>query len=102
MRNILETIISWVNIQIVHVLIERLALATGSRTITSDRTVYNNSSFSFSFELVGEISLDRNYEEVNSLFVLSGLRLNILRTEEMLQFGTKKFSVRLILIFTRF
>ena len=38
------------------------------RTVTSDRTVYSNS---LSFELVGIISLDRNYREViNLLFVL--------------------------------
>ena len=40
-----------------------LALITGSRTITSDRTVYNNSSLSFSSVLVGTTSLDRNYLE---------------------------------------
>ena len=46
-----------------------LTLVTGSRTITSDQTVYNNSSFLF----IG-ISLDRNYWEViNLLFVSPGL-----------------------------
>ena len=38
-----------------------LRLATGSRTVTSDRTVCNNSSLSFPLELIGVISLDRNY-----------------------------------------
>ena len=38
--------------------------------MTSDQTVYNNSSLSFSFGLVGMTSLDRNYREViNLLFV---------------------------------
>ena len=32
-----------------------------SRTITSDRTVFNDSSLSFSFELVGATSTNRNY-----------------------------------------
>ena len=32
-----------------------------ARTITSDRTVYNNSSFSSSFKLVGMTSLNKNY-----------------------------------------
>ena len=37
------------------------------------------------------ISLDRNYREViNLLFVLSELYLNILKTEEILQFWDKK------------
>ena len=41
----------------------------------------------FLFELVGTISLDRNYWEViNLLFVLPGLYLNILETEKILQF----------------
>ena len=35
-----------------------------ARTITSDRTAYNNSSLSSAFELVGTISLDRNYSQV--------------------------------------
>ena len=45
----------------------------------------------FLFELVG-ISLDRNYSEViNLLFVLPGLHLNILETDENIAtfFGTK-------------
>ena len=41
--------------------INHLALTTGSRTITSDRIVYNNSSLSFTFQQVVMISLDRNY-----------------------------------------
>ena len=57
-----------------------------SRTITSDRAVYNNSSLSFSFQFVCTTSLDRNYEKViNSSSISSGLHLNILTTEEMLQ-----------------
>ena len=52
--------------------------------------VYNNSSLSSSFELVGIISLDGNCQEVINLsFVLPGLHLNILETEKMLQFGTR-------------
>ena len=48
----------------------------------------------FLFQLVGMISLNRNYEEViNLLFALSfGLYLNILKTEKILQFWDKKFS----------
>ena len=67
-----------------------------SRTITSDRTVYNNSSLSFSFLLVGMISLDRNYWLViNLLFVLSGLYLNILKTEKSIAIlGQKILDVR--------
>ena len=43
------------------------------------------------FELVGTI--DRNYREVTDLlFVLPGLHLNILKTEEILQFWDKKSS----------
>ena len=50
----------------------------------------------FLFQLVGMMSLDKNDREViNSSFVLpSGLRLNILRTEEILQFSDKEFSTR--------
>ena len=62
----------------------RLTACAGNwlRTITSDRTVHNNSSLSFSFELVDIISLDRNYWEViNLLFVLPGLE-NITILEE--------------------
>ena len=42
----------------------------------------------FLFQLVGLISLNRNYQEViNLLLVLPfGLYLNILKTEEILQF----------------
>ena len=45
----------------------------------------------FLFELVGTISLDRNYREViNLLFVLAELYLNILKTEKYYcSFGTK-------------
>ena len=48
----------------------------------------------FLVQLVGMISLYRNYQEViNLLFVLPfGLYLNIFRTEEILQFWGKKFS----------
>ena len=47
----------------------------------------------FLFDLVGMISLDRNYEEVlNLLFVLPGLYFNILKTEGILQFWDKRFS----------
>ena len=55
------------------------------------RFICNNSSLSFSFELVATISLERNYWEVINLsFVLPGLYLNILKAEEILQFlGTK-------------
>ena len=73
----------------------RLTTCAGSRlrTITSDQTVYNNLSLSFSFELAGMMSLDRNYWEViNLLFVLPGLYLNILKTEKTLQFSNKEFS----------
>ena len=62
----------------------RLTACAGNwlRTVTSDRTVHNNSSLSFSFELVDIISLDRNYWEViNLLFVLPGLE-NITILEE--------------------
>ena len=53
--------------------------------------VYNNSSLSFTFELVGTIPLDKNYQEViNSSFALPGFHSGILKTEKMLQFGTKK------------
>ena len=63
--------------------------------ITSDQTVYNNSSLSFSFELVGMISLDRNYWEViNLLSVLPGLYFNILKTEEILEFLGQEDSRR--------
>ena len=56
-------------------------------------TEYNNSSLSFPFELVGAISLDRNYCEVtNLLFVSPELYLNILKTEKILQCWDKKFS----------
>ena len=46
------------------------ALVTGSRTITSDQTVYNNSSISFRtrrYDIVGQ----KNYRElvINLLFV---------------------------------
>ena len=42
-----------------------------------------------SLELVGMMSLDRNYQEIINLsFVSSELRLNIFRTEKMLQFST--------------
>ena len=45
----------------------------------------------FLFELVDTISLDGNYWEViNLLFALPGLYLNILKTEEILQFWDKK------------
>ena len=65
------------------------------RTITSDQTVYNNSSLPFSFKLVGIISLGTNYWEViNSLFVLPGLYLNILETETILQFWDKEELVK--------
>ena len=59
-----------------------------SRTITSDQTVYNNLSLSFSFELVGTTSLYRNYWEViNLLFALPiSLYLDILKTQKILQF----------------
>ena len=41
------------------------------------------------------ISLDRNYQGViNLLFVLPRLYLNILKTEKILQLGTKNFDVR--------
>ena len=51
---------------------------------------------SFSFELVGAISPDRNYEEVINLsFASPGLRLDILETEKMLQFGTKNSFKRI-------
>ena len=61
-----------------------------ARTITSDRTVHDNSSPSFSFELVGTISLDRNYKKNQFIsFVLPWLRLDVLETEKMLQFGRK-------------
>ena len=73
-----------------YIRINPLALATGSRTITSDRIIHKNSSLSFPFQLVDTISLDRNYSEViNVSFVLPGLHLNILKTERMLQFGMK-------------
>ena len=49
--------------------------------------VYNNSSLSFSLELVGVTSLDRNSD---SSFILPGLRLNTLETEKMLQFLGQK------------
>ena len=47
------------------------------RTITSDQTVYNIRRFLF--ELVGIVSLDRNYgrEVINLSFVLPGSYLNI-------------------------
>ena len=48
-----------------------LALATGSRTITSNRAVHNNSSLSFPFALVDMTSLDRNYITNHSLTELS-------------------------------
>ena len=66
------------------------------RTITSDQTVYNNSSLSF--------SLDRNYSEViNSLLSIHIHVINfllfawvtfkyILETDEILQFLDKKLS----------
>ena len=58
-----------------------------SRTITSDRTVYNDSSLS-------SMSLDRNYQEVINLpFVSPGLHSDILKTEKMLHFGTKTMKV---------
>ena len=65
-----------------------MALATGLRTVTSDRTVYNNLPlFIFSFDVVGMLSPDRNYRLViNLFFVLSGLYLDVLKTEKMLQF----------------
>ena len=47
-----------------------VALATGSRTITSDRTVHNNSSLSFSSELVGTISLGWKLLRSNKLITL--------------------------------
>ena len=71
--------------------LKTLALAGGARTITSDRIVYNNSSLSFPFKLVGMISLGRNYWQViNLLFALPGLYLNILKTEKILQFLGRK------------
>ena len=64
-----------------------LALASWLRTITSDRTVHDNSSFSFWTRRCHMISLDGNYWEViNLLFVLPGLYLYTLKTEEILQF----------------
>ena len=54
--------------------------------------IYNSASLSFPFELVGMTSLDRNYWGViNLLFVLSGLHLNISKTEETLQFSDEEF-----------
>ena len=55
--------------------------------------VYNNSSLSFTFELVGTIPLDKNYQEIINLSsVFRRLYLNILKTGEILQFWDKKFS----------
>ena len=61
------------------------------RTMTSDRTAYNNSSLSTSFELVGVTSLDRNYQEATNLsFVLPVLHLNI---RECCNLGQKVLDV---------
>ena len=47
----------------------------------------------FLFQLVGMMSLSRNYcEVINLLFGLPGLYLSILKTEEILQFWDRKFS----------
>ena len=60
------------------------------RTITSDQ--YNNSSLSFWTR-----QYDRNYcEVINFIFVLPGLYLNILKTEQILQFCNKKFAWHVI------
>ena len=79
-----------------------LALANWLRTITSDQTAYNNSSLSFSFELVGVIRLDRNYWQVISLlFVLPILfDLNILKNcgnITILERKVRKWSIPLYL-----
>ena len=64
------------------------------RTVTSDRNPYTTIRrffFFFCFKLVGMISLDRNnWGVINLLFVLPGLYLNILKTEEILQFLGQK------------
>ena len=64
---------------------QSLALVTGSRTITSDQTVY--SKFVFFLKFIGT-SLDRNYRgAINLLSVLPELYFNILRTEKIWQFS---------------
>ena len=66
-------------------------VANWLRTITSDQTVYNNSSLSFwtrRYDITGD---GNDWEVANSLFVLPILfQLNILETKKILQFRNEK------------
>ena len=59
------------------------------RTVTSDRTAYNNSSLPFWTRYHW---IENYWEAINLLLVSSGLYLNILETEGISQFWDKKFS----------
>ena len=65
-----------------------------SRTVTSDRALYDNSSLSIRTRRYDiaytEVDRDHHWEVINLLLVLPGLHLNTLETERMSQFGTRK------------